>query len=138
LIYLLDTMVVSEPSKTRANPGVTAWLQAQEADALAISMITYGQVAYGVQKLLPSGRKARLELWLRIDIEQGFGQRKLPVDAAVAQRWAALRAGAGRTLPLADGLIAATALVHGLKLVTRNRRDFQSLGVRLFDPWAAA
>jgi toxin FitB len=135
MIYLLDTMVVSEPSKRLPHPDVTAWLEAQAATSLAISAITFAEVVFGVRRLVPGARRAQLEGWLNQTVILGFDTRILPVTTAIAERWAQLRLNAGRSLPVPDTLIAATALAHDLTLVTRNRRDFARAGVQVLDPW---
>lgn len=133
--FLIDTMVLCEPTKARPNPGALAWLAAQPVSAIAVSVISLGEVAYGLLRLDDGPRKARLQDWLARDILAAFGGRMLSVDAKVAAVWAQLRSRAGRTLPVADGLVAATALAHDLTLVSRNARDFEGLGLRLINPF---
>ncbi len=80
-------------------------------------------------------RRERLCLWLEHDLPQWFGDRVLPIDEAVAERWGLLQAQAGRTLPAINSLLAATALHHGLRLVTRNVRNFRMDGLEIVNPW---
>ena len=135
-MILVDTNVVSEVQHRRGEARVKAQVD-RRRDDLSISAIVLGEILYGVAKLNEGPRRARLQEFyagLRI----AFGDRVLPVTTPVAERWAHLRADywrQGRTLALADGLIAATALVHDLTLWTRNTRDFEGTGVRLFNPW---
>jgi toxin FitB len=135
MTYLIDANVLSEIIKPRPNERVIEWLGANEADFL-VDPIVLGELAIGIL-VLPRGRKrARLESWFaavvaRIDC--------LSWDAAVSQRWAQLVADLrrkGRSLPVLDSMIAASALAHGLTLATRNVRDFQKAAVQVFDPFA--
>ena len=136
---LLDTNVVSEWAKPRPELSVVRWLDRADEDSVYLSSLTLGELREGVDGLTPGRRRDQLDQWLALDLPERFAGRVLSVDAAVAQRWGALRestARTGRTLPVVDSLIAATALEHGFAVVTRNVRDFQDVGVRLVDPWA--
>lgn len=139
--FLLDTNVVSEATRPQASAAVLGWLGGQDSESLFISAITLGELQRGAL-LLPSGAKRKALLrWIETDIREAFAGRILPVDAFVMDRWAQLEAAttkAGRRLAAMDGLIAATALAHGLTLATRNRSDFEGRGVPLIDPWSAA
>jgi toxin FitB len=132
--YLLDTNIVSETRKTRPAPGVTAFLETTYAIGLFLSVLTLGELRKGVaarRRIKPiSGEQ--LAAWVD-GIETTFADRVLPVDAAVARIWGELSA--GRSLPVIDTLIAATAIASGLILVTRNTRDVAATGVPLLDPW---
>ena len=132
--YLLDTCVLSEAR--RRSPPATAWLQAVDPLALFISVITIGEVAKGaaVRERTDPVAAASLGRWLD-GLRQSYADRILPIDDAVATAWGHLMA--RRTLPVADGLIAATARVHNLTLVTRNVADFADTGVDVANPWAA-
>jgi predicted nucleic acid-binding protein len=136
--FLLDTNVVSETTRPKPNAVVIDWIAAQTAESIFISAITIGELTRGAL-LLPAGKKRRALLrWIETGIMVEFADRILSVDAAVMERWAQLQATseqAGRRLPLMDSLLAATALSHGLTLVTRNTADFKGLSVPLFDPW---
>ena len=134
--YLLDTNVVSEGRKqTRANPRVVAWLSAHRAE-LYLSVLVTGEIRCGIESIrrrdVPGA--AALERWLG-EIETDFTDRILPVDASVADRWGRMMA--VRRVPAVDGLLAATALVHGLTLATRNVRYVSPTGVPCVDPFAA-
>ena len=134
--YLLDTNVVSETRKSRADRGVIAFLSAADAAGLFLSVLTLGELRKGVAAKHRTDPGAADQLGAWVDgIETDFADRVLPIDAAVARRWGELSA--GRSLPVIDTLIAATALNHGLTLVTRNTRDVASTGVLLIDPWQA-
>jgi predicted nucleic acid-binding protein len=135
---LLDTCVISEMAKPAPDVRVDRWLAAHHAQA-RFSVVVLGEIACGIA-LLPEGpRRRQLDAWLA-NFETRFADRILPIDAPVARAWAglhAIRQQAGRPLALADGLIAATAQVHGLVVATRNRVDFDGTpGVQVVDPWA--
>ena len=132
--YLLDTNVISETRKVRADSGVMDFLSTAESTGLFLSVLTLGELRKGVAAKRPSDPVSadRLGAWLD-GIEATFADRVLPVDAATARCWGELSA--GRKLPVVDTLIAATALGYGLTLVTRNTRDVESTGVALVDPW---
>lgn len=104
---------------------------------LFTSVLTISEIRRGIE-LLPTGRRrAQLKAW-HAEIEESFADRLLPVTKAIADRWAMLSAMAqrrGTPLAIIDGLIGATALEHGLVVVTRNRRDFAGIGVDVFNPW---
>jgi toxin FitB len=135
---LLDTNVVSELRKVRAgkaDPNVARWADAVDPLDLFVSAITIQELETGV---LLAGRKdpvhgALLRRWMDEHVLTAFANRILPADVAVAQRSAALHVPVPR--PLADSLIAATALVHNMTVVTRNTVDFEPMGVRLLNPW---
>lgn len=137
-MYLLDTNVVSELRKIRlgrADVRVAAWADGVEVEALYLSVISIEELEIGV--LLAERRDpaqgAILRTWLEGHVLPTFANRILPVDVAVVRRGASLHVPDPR--PMCDGLIAATALVHGLTLVTRNVTDFQGTGVKLLNPW---
>ena len=113
-----------------------AWFSEQDPDGLFISVLALGEIREGVDRLTgrePSRARA-LDLWLR-DLSTVYGDRVLPVDHLVADEWGRIRARAARSLPVVDSLLAATARVHGLTLVTRNDKDFRDLGVQLLRPY---
>jgi predicted nucleic acid-binding protein len=133
--YLLDTNVISEVRRFRADAGVLAFLAATESDLLFISVLTLGELRKGVAiKRLADPKDADkiINAWVE-GIAANFADRVLPVDAAVAHVWGDLSA--VRTVPVIDALLAATALVHGLTLVTRNIRDFQFTNLAVLNPW---
>lgn len=136
--YLLDTNVLSEPAKPRPNPVVVQWAESQPPDALAISTVSLGEVRFGLDVLAPGRRRAALEDWLKRVMREQFHGRVLAVTKDVALAWGRLTAAdqkRGRVLPIVDGLLLATAAVHGLTIVTRNERDFADRGVPVLNPW---
>ncbi len=134
--YLLDTNVISETRKSRADNGVIAFLSAADSAGLFLSVLTLGELRKGVEAKRRTDSLAADQLGAWVDgLERIFADRVLSVDAATARRWGELSA--GKSLPVIDTLIAATAISRGLTLVTRNTRDVQSTGVPLVDPWQA-
>lgn len=134
--YLLDTNVISETRKARAHPAVLSFLSKADVNGIFLSVLTLGELRKGVAMRRRSDAEAADAIGAWVDgIEVVFADRVLPVDAIVARNWGELSA--RRNLPVIDTLIAATALVHGLTLVTRNTRDVASTGVSLLNPWQA-
>ena len=136
--FLLDTSVISELVRKTPRLQVLEWIGAQDETSLYLSVVTIGEIEKGIARLPASARKSRLQSWVRRDLVERFGARLLPVDIHAATRWGAL-AGAsekrGQPLPVIDSLIAATALVHGFAVVTRNVEDFTRCGVACVNPW---
>ena len=138
--YLLDTNVPSEFSRDRPEPRVVQWLKAQPVTTLFLSAVTIGEIRKGLVVLPQSRRRSDLETWFHTDLLVWFRNRILPVTHAVADKWGVLDGQCqlrGTPLNTADGMIAATAIEHGLTLVTRNVKDFAGLSVDLFNPWEA-
>mgnify|MGYP003376478691 CR=1 FL=1 len=138
MMYVLDTNVVSELRKVRlgkADKNVTAWTESVDAAELFVSAITIMELELGVLSIerKDSTQGALLRSWLEQHVLPEFSGRTLPVDTAVAQRCARLHVPDKRGER--DALIAATALVHGMTVVTRNVADFQPTGVAIFNPW---
>ena len=138
--YLLDTNVVSELRKVRAGTGdsrVTAWSESLIAEFTCISVITVLEIEQGMLSMERRDPRqgAMLRAWLEEMVLPGFAGRILPVDLAVVRKCAALHV--PDPMDDRDSLIAATALVHGLTLVTRNVRPFENTGVEIFNPWEA-
>jgi toxin FitB len=136
--YLIDTNVFSEPVKARPHRGVLDWTDAQPREALAIGTLSIGEVRMGLDLLAHGRRRADLERWLKLAVREWFRGRVLSVGKEVTLAWGRLAAAGqkrGRVLPVVDGLVLATAAVHGLTIVTRNERDFVDRGVPVFNPW---
>ena len=138
MMFILDTNVVSELRKVRlgkANTNVTAWAESVDATNLFVSAITVMELELGVLSVerKDATQGAKLRAWLEQQVLPEFAGRTLPVDTAVAQRCARLHVPDKRGER--DALIAATALVHGMTVVTRNIADFKPTGVNLFNPW---
>ena len=116
------------------------WLEAADVDSLYASVLTFGEIRFGVGLLPPSRRRAQLEQWLDRDLPEWFEGRILPVDQSIADLWATLRARAqmrGRPLSVIDALLATTALQHNLTMVSRNVSDFTVAGLAVINPWEA-
>jgi len=133
--FLVDANVLSEATRPDPNPKALDWLAHHERE-IAVDPFILGEIRFGIL-LLPAGkRRERLERWFQDGIERIYC---LAWDSASGLRWAELlselRVG-GRSMPIKDSLIAATALSHGLTVVTRNRRDFEKAGVEIVDPFS--
>jgi predicted nucleic acid-binding protein len=138
--FLLDTNCISELVRVKPEPRVLEWMEAAEETLLHLSVLTLGEIRKGLAALPQGRRRTRLEAWLEVDLRVRFSGRILPVDAAVADRWGLLAAQARRkgvTLPIVDGLLAATALHHNLTMVSRNVCDFAAAQVPVLNPWEA-
>jgi predicted nucleic acid-binding protein len=138
--FLLDTNCVSELVRIKPEPRVLEWMEAAEETLLHLSVLTLGEIRKGLAAIPQGKRRTRLEAWLEVDLRSRFSGRILPVDAAVADRWGLLAAQArrkGATLPIIDGLLAATALHHNLTMVSRNVCDFAAAQVPVLNPWEA-
>jgi toxin FitB len=134
---LVDTCVLSEVRRPRPNTRVRERLESVPEADIFLSSMTIGEIVNGITRLPQGQRRRDLESWLA-QIEQLYAAQILPVDIETARIWGEATARAaqrGRVVPVADGLIAATALRHGLHVMTRNSADFQATGVLLIDPW---
>ena len=137
--FLLDTNVVSEWTKPRPNGGVIAWLDKTDEDRVFLSVATLAELRHGVERLAAGKQRKLLDQWLRDELPLRFESRILAVDAAVADergRRVAQCEAHGRALGAMDGLLAATAVVHGLTLVTRNAQDFEPALTAILNPWS--
>ena len=137
-MFLLDTNVISELRKARtgtANPNVLAWANCVDASVLFISVITVLELEQGIMLIERRDPKQGMALraWLDGQVMPEFASRTLPIDVDVARRCAGLHVPDPRSER--DALIAATALVHGMAVVTRNISDFEMTGARLVNPW---
>lgn len=133
--YLIDTNVLSELSKATPDPRVVEWFRQVPDAALHVSVLTLGEIRKGVEALAASRRRERLRLWLEQDLITWFGSRVLPISPAVADRWGRLLAEVKKTPQAVDSLLAATALHHELRVVTRNVDHFQFPGLDVVNPW---
>jgi toxin FitB len=134
---LLDTCTVAELRKPDGHPAVkSAVAEIPDAD-LYLSVLTVGEIAKGIALLAPGKKKTALGTWL-IGLENQFASRILPLDLETARIWGELTARAqksGVIIPGVDGLLAATAIRHGLHVVTRNTKHFEASGALVIDPW---
>ena len=133
--YLLDTNIISEIRKgPRCHPNVAAWYSNIEEESLYLNVLVLGEIRKGIEGLRDrdAGKANELDLWLE-QLQTSFQSQILPVDTAISQEWG--RLSSLHTVPVIDGLLAATATAHRLVLVTRNTRDFADLGIQLLNPF---
>lgn len=136
--FLLDTNAVSEWVKPRPNPGLIRWIESADEDRVFLSVISFAELCYGVERMPGGARRIRLERWLQNELPLRFEGRILPVDHNIAEAWGrtvAISDSLGRPVSAMDAFLAATAEVHRLTLVTRNISSFPTLkGV--VNPWS--
>jgi predicted nucleic acid-binding protein len=138
--FLLDTNIPSELTRPIPEPRVEAWLEAADDERLYLSVVSLGELVKGVSLLTPGRKRNELERWMETTLHPWFGTRILAFDEAIARRWGILSAQSerkGKKLKVADAMIAATALVFDLTVVTRNVKDFAGQGVTVFNPWVS-
>ncbi|HEY3955427.1 MAG TPA: type II toxin-antitoxin system VapC family toxin [Streptosporangiaceae bacterium] len=135
MTYLLDTNVLSETRKRQPVAGVAGWIADTPSDRMHVSVLTLGEIEQGITRVRGRGDRrqaAALERWLR-DVQTGFEDRVLPVTLQIAAAWG--RQQYSQPLPVIDALIAATARVHDMTVVTRNVKDFELAGVQVLNPF---
>jgi predicted nucleic acid-binding protein len=135
---LLDTCVLSELRHPKGHPAVRQAVDALNEEDLLVSVISIGEVLKGISLLRESDKRRALEVWLKT-FECDYSDRLLAIDLETCRLWGELTARAqkaGRVVHATDGLIAATALRHGLHILTRNTADFEPTGALLLNPWA--
>lgn len=133
--YLVDTNVLSELRRYAPDLSVASWFQKRPPASLYLSVLTLGEIRKGIELLSDGRRQLALRDWLDVDLPAFFTGRILPINGAVADRWGRIVAAAGRPVPAVDSLLAATAVTHGLILVTRNVKDFIAMPVATINPW---
>ena len=136
MTFLVDANVLSEPTKVTPNQHCLEWLKRHERD-LAVDPVILGELRFGILLLAKGRRRRRLEQWFDAGIKR---LQCIPWEAETGLQWAGLLATlrkSGRAMPIKDSLIAATALVHGLTVATRNRSDFEKAGIAVVDPFRA-
>lgn len=136
--HLLDTNAISEWVKPRPDPGVVRWFDSADEDRIYLSVLTLGELRRGVERLADGRRRQRLDRWLTTELPERFENRILPIDSTVTDQWGRLLAhseAAGTPIHSTDALIAATALTHQLRIVTRNVAHFQPTGIDIICPW---
>lgn len=136
MTYLLDTNVVSELTRRRPDRKVLAWFDDTDDAHLHLSVLSLGEIRKGVQMLPHGAKREELSRWLEVALPEWFETRLLAITAQVAATWGSLLADLGRPAPAIDSLLAATALHHGLAVVTRNVTDFDFPGLAVVDPWS--
>ena len=133
--FLIDTCALSELTRKDPAPLVTGWFDGTPAESLHVSVLSFGEIRRGVERLPDSRRRSRISAWLENELPAWFENRVLPIDGRVADEWGRLTARLKNPLPAIDGLIAATALYHRLTVITRNESDFAPAGVAILNPW---
>ncbi len=136
--YLVDTCVISETIKPFPKQQVTDWVEGRDEKKLFLSVLTIGEIHKGISKLPESKRKSDIRAWLENDLRRRFEKRILGITEDIARIWGEIQGNSekeGRKMPAIDSLIAATAIFHGMTLVTRNTSDIEHSGVSLFNPW---
>ena len=136
--YLIDTNVISEMSKPTPHKTVVSWITGVPEADLFLSVVSIGEIVFGISRLSDKGRKAKLSAWLDRIISEGFEGRILEIGVDVMVVWGEMYAKLPRSLPVQDTFIAATAMANGLTIATRNVKDFKDIaGVSVFNPWDA-
>jgi predicted nucleic acid-binding protein len=138
MAWLLDTNVLSEGRKPRPEPRVTAFYDTQPLNQLYISVLNIAEIRFGIELQQDPSRRAELNEWLTLTLRPAFAGRTLPVTEDILLKWRLLMEEGrktGHTYSHPDLLLAATAVQHGLTVVTRDRSDFDKARVPVFDPW---
>jgi len=136
--FLLDTCLISELVRKVPNAAVLKWLDARDEQSLFLSVLTLGELQKGISRLSTGPRKDDLQAWIEHDLIERFAGRILDLDLKMALIWGKLLGEAelkGGKLPVMDSLIAATAIAHGLVVVTRNVKDIERCRAKVFNPW---
>jgi predicted nucleic acid-binding protein len=136
--FLLDTCVISEPTRPRASAKVMRWLDARAPETLFLSVVSIAELEQGIARLDGGAQARKLGSWLTESVLPQFESRVLDVDTSTARRWGRLLGTgkrSGKPAPVVDALLAATALEHELAFVTRNVADFDRFDLHIVDPW---
>ncbi len=136
--YLLDTCMISELTKSEPNKKVVEWVLNENETNFYISVLTFGELYKGIEKLPESRKKEELGIWVENELKDRFQNRIIGIDLSISTIWGKIQCIAekkGRPMPAIDFLIAATGIVHDLIVVTRNVSDMEQSGVKLFNPW---
>jgi predicted nucleic acid-binding protein len=140
MAWLLDTNILSERRKPKPEPRVTAFYDTQPLNALYISVVSIAEIRFGIDLQQDPKRRAELNEWLTLTLRPAFAGRILPVTEDILLKWRLLMEDGrkiGHTYSHPDLLLAATALQHGLTVVTRDRSDFDRARAPVFNPWEA-
>ena len=138
MAWLLDTNVLSELRRPKPDKQVLAFVEQCPLEQLYISTVTLAEIRFGIESVAAPNRRAELNWWLTVKVRPMFSERVLEITEDIMLRWRLLvdeGRKTGRTFSQPDLILAATALEHGLTLVTRNEKDFSGLRVSLFNPW---
>ncbi len=136
--YLLDTCLISELAKSKPDEKVVDWVLSENETGFYVSVLTFGELHKGIEKLPESKKKEELRSWIEDELKNRFQNRIIAIDMRVSILWGKIQCIAekkGKPMPAIDSLIAATALAHDLTVVTRNVSDMEQSGVKLLNPW---
>ena len=135
--YLIDTNVLSETIKPSPNHNVIEFLEKAPVEDMYISVLTIGKIRKGIEGLAEMKKRQKLLHWLEVELVEWFSEHNIiPINVEIAEKWGYLTAHLKNQIPTIDGLIAASALVNNLVVVTRNISDFEKIpGLELFNPW---
>ena len=136
--YLIDTCLISELTKSEPNKKVVDWVLNENETNFYVSVLTFGELYKGIEKLPESKKKEELRIWIENKLKNRFQNRIIGIDINISTIWGKIQCIAekkGRPMPAIDSLIAATGIVHDLIVVTRNISDMEQSGVKLFNPW---
>jgi predicted nucleic acid-binding protein len=136
--FLMDTCVISEIIRPKPSSKVIAWIKKEDESNFFISVLAFGELHKGIEKLAESKRKEELHNWVENDLTERFLGRIIDIDIQVAMLWGKIQGiaeKAGKPMPAVDALIAATGIAHHLTVVTRNTADMEESGVALLNPW---
>ena len=136
--WLLDTNVISELRRSRPDSRVVAFVAAEPLDRMFLSAVTLAEIRFGIELVTDAARRAELNDWLSLKVRPMFEQRVLPISEDVMLKWRLLveeGRKSGHTFSQPDLIIAATALHHGLTVVSRDAADYAKARVKLFNPW---
>jgi len=137
--YLLDTCLISELAKSKPDQRVVDWILSENETNFYISVLTFGELHKGVEKLPESKKKEELRIWIADELKNRFQNRVIGIDMRVSILWGKIQCFAeknGKSMPVIDSLIAATGIAYDLTVVTRNVTDMEQSGVKLFNPWS--
>ncbi|MGD9009677.1 MAG: type II toxin-antitoxin system VapC family toxin [Desulfobacteraceae bacterium] len=137
--YLLDTCLISELAKSEPHKKVVDWVLSENETSFYLSVLTFGELHKGVEKLPESKKKDELRIWIEYELKNRFQNRIIGIDMHVSVIWGKILCVAekkGKPMPAVDSLIAATGIAHDLTVVTRNVTDMKQSGVRLLNPWS--
>jgi predicted nucleic acid-binding protein len=138
--YLLDTCLISELAKSKPDEKVVDWVLGENETGFYVSVLTFGQLHKGIEKLPESKKKEELRVWIENDLRDRFQNRIIGIDMRVSILWGKIQCiaeGKGKPMPAIDSLIAATGIAHDLTVVTRNVSDMEQSGVKLLNPWSS-
>ncbi len=137
--YLLDTCLISELAKSKPDQKVVDWVLCKNETTFYVSVLTFGELYKGVEKLPESKKKEELRIWIEDELKNRFQNRVIGIDMSVSILWGKIQCFAekkGKPMPAIDSLIAATGMAYDLTVVTRNVADMEQSGVKLLNPWS--